>query len=499
MTRGSGVLLHVSSLPGGYGIGNIGGAALEFIDFLGDCGQRYWQFLPLGPTSKEAADSPYMSYSALAGNPLFIDLDDLVENGLVSRQELAGAPKFSEYQVDYRLAPSYIYKILETAFHEFSPGARPPDFGEFRRSEPWLAEYALFMALKEANHFQPWYQWPGPIIRRNGAELMIWREKLADRIDFYCFCQYYFFRQWSRLKSYANKKGVLLIGDIPIYVSPDSVDVWANPDCFHLDPVTMNPTQVAGVPPDYFSATGQRWGNPLYRWEVADGINQRLYDWWGERFRSIAKYVDVCRIDHFRGFESFWEIDFAEETAVHGRWVKGPGRAFFDNLAGAIGGLPIIAEDLGLITPEVEELREVLGFPGMKVLQFAFDSDQTNPYLPHNYQSDNAVVYTGTHDNDTTLGWFTGSQISAATRKRVKRYLGRDGTDISHDFIRLALSSSARIAILPMQDILGFGNDCRMNTPGTVTGNWQWRCAARFFDRGLAEWLRDETSFYNRV
>lgn len=499
MVRGSGILLHISSLPGRYGIGTIGRPACDFVDFLGDAGQRYWQFLPVGVTSATAANSPYMSYSAFAGNHLFIDLDKLAEAGLVSQKVLASAPDFSEYQVDFRGVSAFSDMILALAFKEFSSGPPPAEFTRFCRRETWLDDYALFMAFKEQNAWLPWYQWPAEIAGRHPDVIEGWREKLVARIDFHRFCQYCFFSQWDQLKSYANAGGVALIGDIPIYVAHDSVDVWAKPGCYRLDPVTLAPTHVAGVPPDYFSATGQRWGNPLYRWHDGNGLNQQLYAWWGERFRAMLRVVDICRIDHFRGFESFWEIAFDEETAVNGSWVKGPGQSFFAEMAAHIAGLPIIAEDLGLITPEVIELRRALGFPGMKVLQFAFDSDEKNPYLPHNLTSDNSVIYTGTHDNDTTLGWFLGEQVSAATREKVKRYLHSDGTDISHDLIRLALASVARIAIFPMQDALNFGNDCRMNKPGTTAGNWQWRCAPRFINREVSEWLRDETVFYNRV
>lgn len=499
MTRASGILLHVSSLPGRYGIGNLGQPAREFVDFLAAAGQRYWQFLPLGPTAAIAANSPYMSYSAFAGNPLFIDFDKLADDGLISRAVLAAAPDFSEYRVDFSKVKSFAEQILNLAFTEFSARAGSPDFADFCRREPWLDDYALFMALREEHDFRAWYEWPAAVAGRRAEVLDSWRRKLAGRIDFHRFCQYCFFSQWDELKNYANGRGVALIGDIPIYVAHDSVDVWANPGCFRLDPVTLAPTHVAGVPPDYFSATGQRWGNPLYRWKNGAESNRRLYAWWGERFRAMFRQADICRIDHFRGFESFWEIDFQEETAVNGRWGKGPGQAFFDDMAEHIGELPIIAEDLGQITPEVDKLRRDCGFPGMKVLQFAFDSEEKNPYLPHNYQSPNSVVYTGTHDNDTTLGWFTGGHVSPECREKVKRYLHSDGADISRDFIRLALSSVAGLAIFPLQDVLGFGADCRMNRPGTVAGNWQWRCAPRFIRGEVATWLRDETGFYNRL
>jgi len=499
MARGSGILLHISSLPGRYGIGNIGAPAREFIDFLAEAGQRYWQFLPLGPVSEIASYSPYMSYSAFAGNPLFIDLDRLAEDGLIGREQLAESPSFFEYQVGFGPVIDFSEEMLGLAFKSFADGGKSEDYRVFCERETKLANYAFFAALREENQLLPWYSWPSAIAGRRPEAMESWREKLAERIDFHLFCQYLFYRQWDELKEYANGKGVALVGDIPIYVGHDSVDVWANPACFRLDPDTLLPTQVAGVPPDYFSATGQRWGNPLYRWLAGNKTNRVLYDWWGERFRAMFRVADICRIDHFRGFESFWEIDYEEKTAVNGRWGKGPGREFFDEMAKHIGELPIIAEDLGLITPEVTELRRAFGFPGMKVLQFAFDSDEKNPYLPHNYRSVGSVVYTGTHDNDTTLGWFSGDDISELTREKIRRYLRTDGSEISREFIRLALASVAAIAIFPMQDVLGFGNDCRMNRPGTSDGNWRWRCAPRYINAENAKWLKDETGFYNRI
>ncbi|MDF1577426.1 MAG: 4-alpha-glucanotransferase [Desulfobulbales bacterium] len=499
MTRGSGVLLHISSLPGRYGIGTLGGPAREFVDFLAEAGQSYWQFLPLGPVSKVASYSPYMSFSAFAGNRFYIDPDQLAAEGLVSPAELAAAPVFSDYQVDFARVEEFFEPILVQAFRAFIADGPSEDYADFCERESWLDDYAFFMALKESNGQLPWYRWPAAIGARHPDTLEAWRRKLADRIDFHRFCQYLFYRQWDELRAYANSRGVAMVGDIPIYVGHDSADVWANPDCFRLDPATLLPTRVAGVPPDYFSATGQRWGNPLFRWRVDGRENRRLYDWWGRRFRAMFRIADICRIDHFRGFESFWEIDFEEATAVNGRWSKGPGRKFFTDMAEHIGDLPIIAEDLGMVTPEVLELRREFGFPGMKVLQFAFDSDEKNPYLPHNYRGIDSVVYTGTHDNDTTLGWFTGDQVGAETREKVRRYLHTDGSEISRDLIRLALASVAAIAIFPMQDVLGFGNDCRMNRPGTSVGNWRWRCAPRFLNRETAAWLKDETEFYNRI
>ncbi len=500
LVRGSGILLHISSLPGPYGIGDLGRGAFDFVDFLAESRQRYWQFLPLGPTSAISAYSPYMSFSALAGNSMFIDLSSLFEEGLVSREEFSVAPDFSDYKVDFDQVVMFHEKVMEKAFQEFSSACSPPaSFVKFCEQEQWLADYALFMALREEENLLPWHQWHAELLTRESAALDDARERLAYRIEYHCFIQYCFFTQWRKLREYANSRGIYLVGDIPVYVAHDSVDVWANPECFRLDPDSLSPTVVAGVPPDYFSDTGQRWGNPLYRWQSDDGTdNRRLYDWWNCRFKAMFSMADICRIDHFRGFESYWEIDAAEETAINGQWKKGPGKVFFDEIEKQLGDLPIIAEDLGIITPEVADLRRNLGFPGMKILQFAFDSDETNPYLPHNFRSDNTVVYTGTHDNDTTLGWYMSDRVSEQTRKKLLRYSRSPGKNISRELITLALSSVARVAILPMQDLLGFGTDCRMNTPGTSEGNWQWRCASSYMNEEAATWLRGETLFYNR-
>jgi len=500
MVRGSGIILHISSLPGPYGIGDLGRPAFDFVDFLAEAGQSYWQFLPLGPVADISAYSPYMSTSAMAGNYLFIDLDDLAEKGLVSGDELSRAPSFSEYQVDFAGAETLKEDILSRACREFIAAGPSEEYASFCAREQWLDDHALFMALREEHQRLPWHQWPEDIATRHPDAMARWSERLAGRLDHHRFVQFCFFSQWQKLKKYANSKGVSLIGDIPFYVAHDSVDVWADPSCFRLEPKTMEPTHVAGVPPDYFSATGQRWGNPLYRWQETDGSdNESLYSWWLDRLQAMFRVADICRIDHFRGFESFWEIYAAEETAENGKWVKGPGRDFFVRMGEVLGELPIIAEDLGIITPAVTALRRELGFPGMKIIQFAFDSDENNPYLPHNFHSENSVVYTGTHDNDTTLGWYMGGQVSEATRQRIRRYLNSDARMISREMVRLALSSVAAVALFPIQDILGFGSDCRMNTPGTVEGNWRWRCASGFFDSEAASWLRGETGFYNRL
>jgi 4-alpha-glucanotransferase len=499
LPRASGVVLHISSLPGRFGIGDLGAGARQFTDFLAASAQGYWQVLPLGPSCEVFANSPYMSYSAFAGNPLFIDLDDLVDQGLLEPELLHDAPEFSEYQVDYQAVTDYREPLLTAAAREFRTGP-PAEFADFCAESIWLDDYCLFMALRDRYPGQPWHRWPAELARREPAALARLREELAPGYDYHRFLQFQFARQWVALRDYAGERGVKLIGDLPIYVGHDSADVWAYPENFRLHPETLMPTHVAGVPPDYFSATGQRWGNPLYRWHDRDGqVNQSLYSWWGERLGRLLTMVDLCRIDHFRAFDSFWEIEEDEKTAENGRWVAGPGRDFFEAMRRRLGDLPIIAEDLGLITPGVTELRHQLGLPGMRVLQFAFDFDEKNAYLPHNFSSTNTVVYTGTHDNNTTLGWFMGEELSEPVRDLVRRYLRSDGRQISRDLVRLALSSVASLAIFPLQDILGFGADCRMNTPGTSEGNWRWRCAARFLTDEAAAWLQEETIFYNRT
>jgi 4-alpha-glucanotransferase len=498
LPRASGVVLHISSLPCPFGIGDLGAGARQFVDFLVEGEQRYWQILPFGPSCGLFANSPYMSFSAFAGNPLFIDLADLVDQGLLPAQSLRDPPDFSEYLVDYRAAAAFRQPLLVAAAREFAAGPSP-EFADFRASAAWLDDYCLFMALRDRYREQPWHQWPREIAGRLPEAMASLRDQLAPSLHFHRFVQFQFNRQWLALRDYARVRGVRLIGDLPVYVGHDSADVWAHPGYFRLAPETFLPTHVAGVPPDYFSATGQRWGNPLYRWRNEQGESNRpLYDWWAARLGHLLGLVDLCRIDHFRGFESLWEIAAEEETAVNGRWIPGPGPPFFEAMRDHLGDLPIIAEDLGIITPAVTELRRRLGLPGMRVLQFAFDFDPRNAYLPHNFSSTNTVVYTGTHDNNTTLGWFLGPEVDERTRELVRRYTGSDGRQISRDLIRLALSSVARLAIFPLQDVLGFGADCRMNTPGTSEGNWRWRCAGRFLTGTAAAWLREETILYNR-
>jgi 4-alpha-glucanotransferase len=468
--RSSGILLHPTSLPSRHGIGDFGAAALEFIDFLVAADQRYWQVLPLGPTGY--GNSPYMCYSAMAGNPLLISLDLLAADGLISPELLEGTYFATDY-VDYDNVILYKLPLIRQAAQAWQQQATPADrasFAAFAQQAPWLKDYALFMALKEAHGGTSWHTWETGLAQRHPATLAQWREQLAETIWFHEFAQYIFHQQWTNLKQAANQHGVYIIGDIPIYVAHDSADVWAHPQYFQLDPKTGEPAQMAGVPPDYFSVTGQLWGNPIYNW---DSLAKNRFDWWIERFRALLDYVDIIRVDHFRGFQAYWQVPLGEETAINGEWVNGPSASLFEILAEELGQLPILAEDLGDISPDVLELRDKFAFPGMKILQFAFGGGADNPFLPFNYDR-NFVVYTGTHDNDTTMGWF--SQLGDYERYRVESYLGCiSGAGIHWDFVRLAWSSTANQAIAPLQDLLGLDTHARMNFPGKPTGNWGWR------------------------
>ncbi|MBV5318910.1 MAG: 4-alpha-glucanotransferase [Desulfobulbaceae bacterium] len=500
--RSSGILLPVFSLPGPFGIGDLGEPARLFIDFLKKSGQRYWQILPLGPTSRIFGDSPYMSYSTFAGSPLLISLDLLIEQGLLQIEELA-PPLFSEYSVEYQKVDTYKKGILKLAWKRFQAGSSSSGtLKAFTLAQPWVVDYGLFLALKGKYSQKPWYQWPLPLRQRQPEALSLATAELSDQIDYYIFEQYLFFSQWQQLRCYANGLGIQLIGDLPIYVALDSVDVWANQQIFQLDAKRCEPALVAGVPPDYFSADGQRWGNPLYCWNTDHPkVKGQLWDWWEQRLRLNFTLVDTLRIDHFRGFESYWAIPAAEKTAVNGQWQKGPGLPFFKEMDRRLDGMSIIAEDLGHLTPEVEALRMELGYPGMKILLFAFDGMVDNSYLPYNLGK-NCVVYTGTHDNDTAVGWYLSPAVDSASKQQAKRFANRQDDDAGsfhQDLIYLALSSVANLAILPMQDVLGFGNDCRINVPGTTLNNWQWRCALRFINNDLAAWLREISLLFGRV
>jgi 4-alpha-glucanotransferase len=512
--RRAGILLHVTSLPGPYGIGDFGGAAYRFVDFLRRAGQSIWQILPLGPTGY--GDSPYQSFSAFAGNPLLISPEHLLRDGLLTETDLTDASglateqfpteRFPADRVDFERVTPWRMALLERAFARFSadaPGDWRAEFNRFRASEArWLDDYTLYMALKESYPPGVWTDWAAGDRQRQPAALQARRQELAGRIELHAFAQFLFFRQWRELKQYANRQGVLVMGDIPIFVAHDSADVWAAQELFSLD-AQGRPTLIAGVPPDYFCATGQRWGNPLYRW---DRLAEQDYRWWTERLAAAMRTLDLIRIDHFRGFEAYWEIPASAPTAMTGRWVAGPGDDLFRAMTARLGPLPLIAEDLGVITPAVEALRDRLELPGMRVLQFAFGEDpKANDYQPHNYPR-HCLVYTGTHDNDTSVGWHhsqagegttrTADEI-AAERDLALRYLHSDGREVHWDMIRAAHASVADVAIVPMQDVLGLGSEARMNMPGSSTGNWRWRMPAQP-PRDLELRLAEMTGLYGR-
>jgi 4-alpha-glucanotransferase len=495
--RSSGILLHPTSLPGPWGIGDLGPAAYQFVDFLAAAGQSLWQILPLGPTGY--GDSPYQCFSAVAGNPLLVSLDALADVDLLTPAELAAAlagQQFSPDQVDYGAVLGFKLPLLRRAFERFRAGTSPATAAAFARFQAenagWLDDYGMFMALKDAHDGAPWIEWAAPLRAREPAALARARAEHAESLVYHQFLQFLFFSQWAPLKAYANERHIRIIGDAPIFVAYDSADAWANRELFFLD-AEGNPTVVAGVPPDYFSATGQRWGNPLYRWErmARDG-----YAWWVARLRAAFRQVDILRLDHFRAFAAYWEVPASEATAMRGRWVKGPGAALFSRLEQELGALPLIAEDLGVITPDVDAIRLQFDFPGMKVLQFAFDGDPGNIYLPHHYVQ-NCVVYTGTHDNDTTVGWYMG--LAEEQRDTVRGYLGRDGGDVAWELIRVAMMSVADMAVIPFQDVLRLGADARMNTPGLLGQNWAWRFRAEALNPGVAGGLRFFTTIYDRL
>lgn len=491
--RSSGILLHPTSLPGVLGSGDLGASCYHFVDWLVTAGQSIWQMLPVGPIG--LANSPYVSLSAFAGNPLLIDLQELVGRGWLDQKELNVTCDFPDTRVDYSKVKLVRIAILEKAANNFMKSVDSEDYKQFKIyceiEKSWLDDYALFQALNNKFKGADWTSWDNGLIKRNKSALKKIGEELSEQIKFYKFTQWCFTRQWSSLKKYANERGVKLVGDIPIFVAHHSTDVWVQPGAYFLDKKGL-PIVVAGVPPDYFSGTGQRWGNPIYRWKKMKEDN---YSWWIERFRRTFELFDVLRIDHFRGFESYWEILAEEESAIKGRWVKGPGIDLFKTAQRKLGKLPIIAEDLGLITPEVHALREKLDFPGMKVLQFAFSGGPDNNYLPHNYEQ-NCVVYTGTHDNDTTRGWY--EKATEHERDFVRRYCKTDGKNIHWELIKLALQSTADMAIIPFQDVMGLGSEGRMNFPGTRESNWEWRFTWDQVIPESANWLYELTAIYGR-
>lgn len=483
--RKSGVLLHPTSLPSPYGIGELGKSAYEFIDFLEDAGQRLWQVLPLTHTG--FGDSPYQSFSAFAGQPLLISLENLLKLELITKEDLKDCPESDPSHVDYAAVIPWKQSVLKIAYENFlldSASELTSDFQVFCKDEAfWLDDYALFLTCKDLHSGKCWLEWDKEYQQPTKAFKKELLAKHKKEMDYYKFLQFLFFRDWAAVKQYANDHNIEVIGDIPIFVSMDSADVWANQHLFQLDSKGY-PLAVAGVPPDYFSATGQLWGNPLYDWKAH---KKEGFAWWISRIKNQLKTIDILRIDHFRGFEAYWSIPYGEETAINGKWVKAPGSELFTAIKKALGDLPIIAEDLGTITPEVHALLAEFDFPGMKVLQFAFESLGEGSYLPHQYTSQNCVCYTGTHDNDTTIGWF--KSLKPDCRKKVFAYGGfKKDRDVADAFIRLAMASIAAYAVFPLQDVLKYDSDGRMNTPGVAAGNWNWRYEA---DELLGEYAQD--------
>jgi len=497
-TRRSGILLHITSLPSHYGIGDFGHEAYRFADFLAGGGQSVWQVLPLEPTSAYCGNSPYCTHSAFAGNPLLISPDLLVQDGFLDPADVASRPAFAREHVDYDKVYKYKYQLLQTAFEKFA-NRREADY-EFERfcraNADWLDDYALFTSLKKNFHGVGWTDWPEDLRDRHETALLEWKKQLDNNIFAVKFFQYLFARQWSDLKEYCHDNNIQIMGDIPIYVSLDSADVWAHPDIFKLNE-EKRPIFVAGVPPDYFSSTGQLWGNPVYNWDV---MRARGFDWWIKRIAHNLDLFDMIRLDHFRGFVGYWEVPASESTAVKGRWIEVPTRDFFDTLLRRFPYLPMIAEDLGTITPDVRETMLTYGFAGMKLLLFAFGDDlATNPYVPHNHTQNN-VVYTGTHDNNTVKGWFR-KEASESDRNRLFQYLGKtvDEDSIHWELTRLAMMSVAGIAIIPIQDILGLGEDARMNLPAAEHGNWGWRLKGELLTTELGKRLLEMTRTYGRI
>lgn len=499
LPRASGILLHPTSLPSPFGIGDFGGAGYEFVDFLAGTGQKHWQMLPLGQTGY--GDSPYSSFSAFAGNIHLISPEKLVEEGLLTGDDLQNVPEFPADKVDYGGAIGFKLGLLRKAFENFRQTDDEAVAGEFHKfcdeNGFWLEDYSLFRAIKLASDHKAWWEWDEPLRNRGTEALATAREEHDEEIFAQKYYQFEFFRQWNALKAYANEKGVTLIGDMAIYISRDSADVWCNPGEFRLNE-DGSPEVVAGVPPDAFSSTGQLWGSPIYRWET---MRANGFRWWVTRFAAMLRMFDILRIDHFVGFARAWEVPGTDKTAENGRWAEVPGKELFSTLRNALGDIPMIVEDLGEVTREVEELRDSFDLPGMRIMQFAFGGDSGNPHRPHNYIH-NCVVYTGTHDSDTVAGWY-----KARKRKRggnpeeadfCRRYLMTDGKDISWDFIRAALASTANTAIIPLQDILGLDNKARMNVPSTGKGNWQWRVKDGQIREDLANRLRELTELYGR-
>ncbi len=493
--RGSGILLHLTSLPSPYGIGDLGPGAYAFADFLSRAKQRFWQILPINPIDPVYGNSPYHSISAFASNLYLISPDLMVQNGLISREDIEPLPAFSPNTVNYREVISYKTALFYKAYQRFKKVPKS-DYEEFvAKNGHWLEDFALFLALKEHFNYKVWTEWPPEMRDRKPEALQAIRKTLQDRIQQEYFLHYIFHKQWSALKHYCNQRGVYIFGDMPIYVDHDSVDVWENPEMFQLDEA-KRPLCVAGVPPDYFSESGQLWGNPLYRWDL---LKKQRYKWWIQRMKHNLDFFDMVRIDHFRGLVAYWKVPAGNTTAIEGKWVEVPAEDFFSVLLDNFSKSSIIAEDLGLITSDVRAMMDKFQFPGMKVLLFAFNDDlATNPYLPHNHV-ENCVVYTGTHDNNTVKGWFD-REASQKVKDNLRRYLGRElsSSNVHWEFIRLAMMSVAKMVIIPMQDFLGLGEKDRMNQPSVANGNWQWRLIPEQLTPHLQEKIGDMTQMYGR-
>lgn len=491
--RASGILLQPTSLPGSYGIGDLGAESYRWVDFLSETGCSLWQVLPLGPTGY--GDSPYQCFSAFAGNPYLVSPEALIGEGWLDPDDVLRGLAFPEAAVDFGPVIQWKLAVLDMAYDHFEQRATPElrrELNDFQvANSAWLDDFALFMAIKEQHGGAPWPTWEPELRGRQPDALTIARDQLKESLQRQVFRQFLFFRQWTRLRDYAHALGIQIIGDIPIFVAHDSADVWSHPELFFLNE-RGQPTVVAGVPPDYFSPTGQLWGNPLYNWKIH---KESDYAWWLERIQAVLGQVDIIRMDHFRGFSGYWQVSGKAKTAEKGRWVKAPGKDFFNAVRQALGELPVIAEDLGVITPDVEALRDSNHLPGMKIIQFAFGGDPTDPFLPHNHTK-NCVVYTGTHDNDTAHGWY--ERINEHERHFYRRYLGRDGRDVSWDMIRAAWSSVSVFALAPMQDLLDLGNEARMNYPGNPSGNWSWRMPADALSETLVARLKEFNYLYGR-
>ncbi len=503
LERSSGILLHITSLPGKFGIGTLGNEAYEFANNIKKAGLKYWQILPIGPVNPAMGFSPYSSASTFAGNYLFISLEKIKQDFLPDLN-IDKVTFEEDHFIPFDKVISHKQLVLKQAAELFFKQQNDQHIAAYNtfcnNHEFWLNDFAIFSTLAQINTTDNWLEWDVTVTREDKKQLADFQEKFKDEINYYKFKQFIFFNQWQKLKTYCNSLDIKLIGDIPIYISLESADAWSHPDILQLDR-EQKPMSVAGVPPDYFSSTGQRWGSPIYKWfKTKNKLFKPTLEWWFKRIAHLHKYIDIIRIDHFRGFESYWSIPVDEPTAINGTWKTGPGIAFFEELEKKLGELPLIAEDLGIITPEVEKLRDDLRLPGMKILQFAFDYNSENLYLPHNITNQNCILYTGTHDNNTTNGWFYGDEVDEHRQKYILNYLGTDSIDDFHwQLLKLAFRSVANCVIFPAQDIIGFGGEFRMNTPGTTTDNWHWKLTKKCITEKALNRLKELGQLYSRI